>query len=1141
MPREFDLRFQDLVERGERHEAEILNGFRGQGWNVAVISADLRDSVDAFEQTVAALTSRVDVVYQGVLMQESGSTAPSLLGRPDFLVRADLIPVPDGDPRPDGGKYEVVDAKLARSVKARAVLQSAFYSALLANVQGDAPRWMHLALGQDELSSIKVSEFAAYERHIRQRLVDFADLDQGVYPFADPYPDPVEHCAICRWNPVCSARRRVDDDLSLVAGITRRQRQDLKAAGIATRRGLASCTPPPELPRVGIESLVRVQQQAQLQVRSEDEGRVVYELLDPEVADDGTIVPNRGLCGLPEPASGDLFFDIEGSRYYSDDGKEFGLQYLFGIVDTAERDAFGRPLYRAFWAFSRTDEKWAFEKVIDFITERRRTHPGCHVYHYNHYEPTSMDHLSELHETRTEALGRLMGRYATREDEVDELFRQGAFVDLYKVIRQGVRVGVESYSIKRLEPLCGYQREVDLDEATRNLIAFEATLEGGDASSSSGNQAVIAGYNEDDCRATLVLREWLEERRNELAERLGEPLPRPAPPVETASNDDPDVERVKQELLEGVPEEAEVRDPDQKAKALLADLLGWHRRENKPAWWRYFYVRTLSDAELLGEPDAIAGLEGGDVVQRVKRSVIRRYRFPPQEHRFSTGDEAFDPVNERGWTIWALDDELGVLDLKIGNTYAGRLPTALVEGAPFDTRVLAQSLLALGKRVVFGGLAGPDAATALLMRKRPAGIGLAGGGLIRPEESASQASVRLALSQQGSYLAIQGPPGTGKTSTAAKQIAALVNEGRSVGITGPSHAVIHNLVDSLLRHSSESGETIGVGQRADEGNPFLHDGATQMSYQEIESALHAGDIQVAAGTPWMWAREQFEEAVDTLFVDEAGQMSLANVLSIARAGRNLILLGDPQQLAQPSQAAHPPGAGVSALEHVLGERATMPGELGLFMDVTWRMHPELCSFTSDVFYDGRLGWSKGLELQTVLSGAPPRGSGLRIVEVPHSGNTSDSPEEGRAVSDMIRVLLEATWRDRDGVEHPVHPNDILVVTPYNAQIREIEDALEERGIYQVRVGTVDKFQGRQAPVVIYSMATSSAEEAPRGMDFLYDPHRLNVATSRAKALAVIVASPEIPRAWCTTPRQMRLINTICCAWEHGQMPRSLEG
>ena len=385
-----------------------------------------------------------------------------MLGFPDFLVRADLIPAPDGEPRPvaDGARYEVVDAKLARTAKGRAVAQTAFYSQLLADLQGEAPRWLHLALGTGEWASFKVNDFAAYERQTRRLLAEFIEADAGANPPSDTYPEPVEHCAICRWSPACTARRRADDDLSLVAGMSKGQRRRLKEIGVPTRRGFAALDPLPALRGTSRESLERARSQAILQVASEDAGAVVYELLEPDRNDDGDLVPNRGLLALPEPAEGDLFFDIEGARYWSDDAKEFGLQYLFGIVDTADPDASGAPRYRQFWAFDRAGEKRAFEELIDFITARRAERPGLHVYHYNHYEPTAVDHLSELHETRQEAVGRLMGRYATREDEVDELFRLGVFVDLYRVVRQGLQAGVESYSIKRLESLCGYSRVV---------------------------------------------------------------------------------------------------------------------------------------------------------------------------------------------------------------------------------------------------------------------------------------------------------------------------------------------------------------------------------------------------------------------------------------------------------------------------------------------------------------------------------------------------------------------------------------------------------------------------------------------------------------------------------------------------------
>lgn len=1111
-----DLGGQALADRGMEHEAAVLDTLSDRGWEIVELQVGDGEWTTRATATVDAIREGVDGIYQGTLLVERR------IGLPDFLIRSDLLGSAEGEP-----SYEVVDAKLARSAKARAVIQAAFYSALLGEIQNHPPHNMYLALGGQDLVKLRVADYAAYGRQVGG-LLESALLDTPpAFPPGHTYPEPVEHCAVCRWRPLCQQKRGDDDDLSLVAGMTARQRKILKLAGVSTRRGFASLGEVPRFYRVSAQSMTKAHAQARLQVLGEDSGRVLWEFVDPQRTEDGGLVTNRGLTALPPPAPGDLFFDIEGARYYSEDGKEYGLQYLFGVVDTADQDADGRPRYHAFWSFDRAGERRAFQELVDFIVERRTRNPELHVYHYNHYEPTALDHLSELHETREDVVGRLMGRFATREDEVDHLFRRRVFVDLYRVVRQGIRASVESYSLKRVECLYEFQRAVNLDDVTERMLRFELALDGGAATSDLDAQREIAGYNEDDCRSTLELRDWLENRRDELAQTLGDGLPRATPLYEDEPDVEPEVRALLDALRADLPEDG--RTAEQEGSALMADLLEWHRRDAKPGWWRFFRLHDLTDEELLSEADALAGLEVEGVVGEVKRSEIVRYRFTPQEHPFRDGDQAIDPRSGKGWTIQAIDEASGSLDLRRGRSSTNPDPTVLIEPGPINTTAHRARLRDLAARVAGMGLRRWDAGPQydLLLRRAPSIEGQRGGELRREGEGVVDACRRLAIAMRDSHLAVQGPPGSGKTYSGAMQVLDLVAAGRRVGVTATSHAVIRNLLNEIAEHNP-LGRDIHIGQRPDGAEAFASRRATIFKQPEAAlAALAAGDVEVLGGTTWLWARDDARDSVDVLVVDEAGQMSLANVLAASHGARNVILLGDPLQLGQPSAAAHPPGAGVSALDRVLGEQATMPSDRGLFIDHTRRMHPDVCAFTSEVFYEDRLASLPELGNQAVLPGGRFSGTGPRIVDVPHEGNDNSSPEEAQVVAELVGDLRVQAWRNADGEVDTIGLKGILVVSPFNAQISEIERALRDAGIVGARVGTVDKFQGQQAPVVIYSMASSTAEDAPRGMEFLYDLRRLNVATSRARCLAILVSSPELCRVFCRTPRQILLANALC--------------
>jgi uncharacterized protein len=398
-------------------------------------------------------------------------------------------------------------------------------------------------------------------------------------------------------------------------------------------------------------------------------------------------------------------------------------------------------------------------------------------------------------------------------------------------------------------------------------------------------------------------------------------------------------------------------------------------------------------------------------------------------------------------------------------------------------------------------------------------------------ETALAAARRLARALDGGVMPIQGPPGSGKTYTGARMIAEMVNAGLRVGVTANSHKVIRNLLDEVCRAAEEFGLDLTCIQMVREeavDQPrlrFTTDNSTCLS------ALHH-DCRVAGGTAWFWTRPDAVDAVDVLFVDEAAQMSLANVLAVS-AAKTVVLLGDPQQLDQPTQGSHPEGVDISALDHMLAGRQTIPEDRGLFLEETWRLHPTICAFTSELFYESRLHPHQGLELQEVRSGSVLRGAGLRYLPVAHAGNQSSSLEEAEFIRSLVGDFLASnpTWINREGLESALTPADILIIAPYNAQVFELQTRLGD-----VRIGTVDKFQGQEAPVVIYSMTTSSHADAPRGMEFLYSLNRLNVATSRAQCLCVLVASPMMFEADCRTPEQMRLANAYCRYLELARQP-----
>jgi uncharacterized protein len=1089
-----DPELEVLTRRGLEHEARRLAAYRTSHQRVVEFpfpDGTIGGLAKACAETVAAMSEGVDVIYQGTMFDGRWRC------HPDFLLRVDR-------PSKLGAySYEVADAKLARKAKAAAVLQCCVYAEQVAAVQGVEPEQIRLILGDGSEEELRLKDYGAYYRSVKRQ------FEETVFaPAMATYPDPVDHCRICRWIDVCELRRRQDDHLCLVAGMRRDQTRRLNLAGIKTVTELGAS--PVDQPIHGINEMAlgRLRQQARLQVEQRHSDTLPFEVLPP-------LGEHLGFQSLPAPTPDDLFFDMEGDPFVGDNG----LEYLFGILEytlSPELEGEGRVgVHHAFWGHDPDEEKRAFEQVIDFLIERLNRNPDLHVYHYAPYEPNALKYLAST--------------YATREAEVDQLLRGRVLVDLYRIVRQSVRIGTESYSLKELESLYRGKRSTEIVDAAGSIVAYEDWLE-------SRDQRLldeIARYNEDDCLSTAQLRDWLEARRLEAIARYGE-ISRPGPeevePSETLRDIDERTAVLVDRLLEGVPEEEDDRSKELEARYLLAHSLNWHRREGKSEWWEYYRKCSLTDEQLVEDREAIGAIEHRGEVRPENRSNVFRYWFDPnQEYKIGVGDQPHDPRTESGaGEVVAIDPMAGWIELSRGVKSESPHPTSLIPASPIPTKEQRDALLRLGQRVADHGFSGigPYQAARDLLRLEPPRIDgvIEGAPLVQAGERAKDVALLLAPRLSNTYLAIQGPPGSGKTTIGAELIVDLVKAGKRVGITANSHKVIGNLLDKTMGEASRRGQVVRAMQKADERDRCKsQEVQCTNSSSTVEAAVAADEVDVVAGTPWLFARASFPAKLDYLVVDEAGQMALANVLAIAGAADNLILLGDPNQLRQPSHGIHPEGVDRSVLDHVIQDEATMPTAFGLFLETTYRLHPAVCNFVSEAFYDGKLEPDGSTKRQTLAASNGSGGLGLRYLPVDHSGNRTLSPEEVDRVNQTFRALLGLPWTDREGATRPIEVDDVLVVAPYNAQVRRLIETLPDRA----RVGTVDKFQGQEAPAVIYSMATSSVDDAPRGMDFLFSLNRLNVAASRAQGLVLLVCSPELLKARCRTPDQMRLASALC--------------
>ena len=1138
---------QLLFDSGLEHERVLIASLEAQGHRVEKLPG--RQEQEDYDATLAAMHAGVDYIWQASLRNHE------LRGSADLLQRIER-PSALGE-----WSYIPIECKLSSHPRPIYVVQACAYCELLEPILGERPEHFRLYLGGGRFAEgehgYPVARFWSWYEQLRQRYRTFR---AGFDPSQEPEDAPGDHGL---WGPFIEQRLEAKRDLILVAGMRQSQRGKLRAAGITTIEQLAALPEQQAVPGLNRDMLKRLREQAAIQIETPEGAERPAFRVRPAEQQAG------GLALLPAPDAGDIWFDMEG---FPDPITGEKLEYLFGAC---YRDEAGELQFMPWWAHPPAEEKQAFDGFIQWVHQRRQQHPNLHVYHYASYEKT--------------ALGNLAARHQLHQPLWDQWLREELFVDLYPIVRRGLLIGAPSYSIKKVERLYAEARSEEVESAADSVVQYAEWRKSGQSGTPGRKEGQspllqdLQDYNQRDCQVTEGLHRFLLDLPEMAdatfrANRWGDVLEQGSE-AEASAARDRELEVAARTLLEEIPES--IDDPEAigprglswRAQRLLSLLIDFRGREDRVSWWE-FYSRLLdmSPEEREEDSEVIAAASFVNC-EPVKSSQHHRYRFDPsqplklaadgrpfsvalvplQPHAggFSGGEALGNPEKGGrpiGFTAELDGDNPGTLALPIGKTKKASLEAMGHSGEvlprhvdlipfPFQVRGYLDNLVRIAQAWVDDGVPLPPALVQLLER-RPVPELVALNARIRQAPGDTAAAMAEVLQQlDGRALSLQGPPGTGKTTITGELIARLVGAGQRVAVSSNTNEAICNLLRRTQLCLSERGDQALVVKAATSSSLKADEHALSGTAAQalLEKPLQALPElpAVLGGTVYTLVKDSYdappdEAPFDWLVIDEAGQVSLSNLLTMSRVARNLLLVGDQQQLSQPNRAAHPEDSGLSCLDYVMADHAVVPPDRGVFLATSWRMPPALTAVVSELFYEGQLQAADANEANRILwSGAP---QGLVFEPVEHLGNGTSSDEEVEAIAALVEQLLGRPFqraRMRGGelvVENGVlGRRDILITAPYNIQVNRLQRRLGERA----RIGTVDKFQGQEAPVAIHSLTASNGDAAPRGLGFLLDPNRLNVAISRAQCLSIVVGSPALSTGISRSVEEVHQLSRLC--------------
>lgn len=1093
------------MKYGDAYEAKLIEELKKNCPEGTVARPDKGDDVD---QTIELLKAGIPVIYQGGLKHEQGITLFS--GKPDLLVRNDweLFFSAQGLEAKQNSNQEFLgytawDVKYSSHPKAEYALQVAIYIEALDALGLKAPNANHgLVLGKRSIFPMAEGDIVPAARLARLQLqTNIEEVAQGFRSNPESIVDSFtwhcdsnSECAICEFPELCEDDRVETQDLLLVAGLGKNIRSKLIAAGVNNIPEFAALEERPK--GITKPAFEKLQAQAKIQLRQTSPEKPVHDLL-----------PNPALQFLPKGSEGDVFFDMEGFPYFEDGG----LEYLFGNWTRDYK-------FTGFWGHNREEEKQAFTDFMLWLVEKMDQDPAAHVYHYASYERT--------------ALRRLASRHGVMQEQLYKLEQEHRFVDLYPIVTKSLRVGDTGYSIKDLEKHYGFIRTkiegADVGKATDSIDGYDLWVDLNSAANDESLPAeerataakdaallfsALENYNTDDVKSTMALFEWLSEMPGAATKKptFYEPTEEDQAAIDEAKAILAQLEEDTKYLLEPLKNWPWGEDPelDKNAKAweILVHSLLFYERERVMANVDLMIKLGMEDEDLLQDKASIPItnpeiLDANTQIARTNYTWTFQAKLPEESiYHPKVGDSVKVRYSPDGYSVFRHSGKIleVTADTVIFSRSSNQLetlnypPTALIEHTKYPTEGKASSVKILVKEIttVWGDPRNPAprgyAALDLILQRTPA---LSSEGITRPDTSNYLPALIDTVSRlDHTTMAVQGPPGTGKTYLASRLIKHLYDQGKRIAVTSNSHAAVENLLKACLEAGLTSEQIFKANKSGTPKSTLWQNAINKMPAE--------GPVVMGATSFAMANQEAKKHHFDYMIVDEAAQFSLVDTIAGSLIADNIVLFGDPQQLAQVVQAKHPGGVEVSALGQFMGDHQLLPDNMGYFVEETRRLHEEVTKIISWLSYESRLRSHKDTA-SNIIPGIDP---GVYKVPLDHKGNQTASPEE----VEQVISLVEKHIKD-------LAPEEILIVAPYNAQVNLIRKALNSSGFDDVRVGTVDKFQGQEGKVVIYSFAASSAEDAPRGLDFLLDRNRMNVAISRAKSVCYLIYSKNLPKA-----------------------------